>query len=85
MEAERPKRMWKVTVLCEGYASAIDDAEKLSRAYVRMLIEARDGCDAMRAGRELAMSAPLPLDVRWKSFEATEASVVAMPLFIDEL
>lgn len=79
-------KFWKVKVLCEGYASAIDDPENIARAYVRFLVEAEDGCEAFSIGQKLAESdAFLPLDVRWKSFEPVEASTVGMPLSIDQL
>ena len=79
-------KYWKVVVLAEGYASAIDDPEKISRDYVRMLLEAEDGEEAFRLGRELAQcSRHLSLDIRWKSFEPISASTVGMPLFIDDL
>lgn len=78
-------KFWKVTVLCEGYESVTDDPAKIQRTYVRMLLEAEDGVAAFEQGKELAQSARLPLDVRWKYFEPTEAATVGMPLFIDDL
>ena len=79
-------RHWKVKLLCEGYASATDDQNKIRRAYVRWLVEAEDGHAAMEQARELAECDPcLPMDVRWKSFEPIEAVAVGIPISINEL
>jgi hypothetical protein len=79
-------KYWKVTVLAEGYEGALDDLEKIQRAYVSMLLEAEDGEAAFQIGKELAECSPaLSPAIRWKSFEPVSAKTIGMPLFIDDL